>query len=184
MANNLSKTALKTLSNDNIADFSNIVPAKHREVNNEIIKKLPPKKAIFQISILNADISTYFDPSGLGRINLEYEGWAIANGANGTDNVLGRFLLNYSPGTYALQATDGSADAVVVSHKHDSVVFSGGVKAVNDTGTGATTTGFELGENSDGNGKVDETSTVGESGVGKNMPPYYVVLPLQEVLAP
>jgi hypothetical protein len=34
-----------------------------------------------------------FDTTGKGRIGLEYDGWAICNGANGTPNLTDRFLI-------------------------------------------------------------------------------------------
>jgi hypothetical protein len=44
-------------------------------------------------------------------------GWALCNGANGTPDLRGKFVIA-AGGTYAVGATGGSANAVVVSHNH------------------------------------------------------------------
>jgi microcystin-dependent protein len=44
-------------------------------------------------------------------------GWALCNGENGTPNLQDRFIVGAGSG-YAVAATGGSADAVVVSHTH------------------------------------------------------------------
>jgi hypothetical protein len=44
-------------------------------------------------------------------------GWFICNGANGTPNLTNRFIVA-AGGTYAVGASGGTADAVVVSHTH------------------------------------------------------------------
>lgn len=176
---NKTKSELNTLSNDNLVDFSNILPEKHREINEEIIKKLPPKKAIFQISILNTEIATYFDPSGLGRINLEYEGYAICNGNNNTDDVLGMFLLNYKPGVggYALKAVGGEKEHILTipeipSHTHGVMPTAGLGNPVLQTSEPLEGTG----------GANNITGATGGGLAHNNMPPYFVVLPIMEVV--
>lgn len=44
-------------------------------------------------------------------------GWYLCNGANGTPNLVDRFVVG-AGSTYAVGATGGSANAVVVSHTH------------------------------------------------------------------
>ena len=44
-------------------------------------------------------------------------GWALCNGANGTPNLLDRFIVGAGSG-YAVAGTGGSADATLVSHSH------------------------------------------------------------------
>jgi hypothetical protein len=39
------------------------------------------------------DWNTYFDSSGLGLATLPWDGWAIANGNNGTMNLTNRFVV-------------------------------------------------------------------------------------------
>lgn len=79
-----------------------------------------------------------------------------------------RFLLGAGD-TYAAGSTGGSADAVVVSHQHYVDVrgnvgiseITSGYNAILQTGLGKNTSVF--------------TQTSGESGTGKNMPPYLAV---------
>ena len=123
-------------------------------------------------------------------------GWYLCNGqvANGTQtpDLRDRFIVG-AGSTYAVAATDGSADAVVVSHTH---TFTGSALAahthqigsrdstandgsnplqefVNDYGTGngppATTSSVSGGTPS---GTI---STTGSSGTNANLPPYYAL---------
>lgn len=46
-----------------------------------------------QISIFAGAWSSYFDSSGLGLEGQPWDGWAIANGNNGTLNVTNRFIV-------------------------------------------------------------------------------------------
>ena len=81
------------------------------------------------------------------------------------EKVTDRFLVG-AGGSYALGSTGGSADAVVVEHFHM-------LAAANGAETGGSATG--------GDGTMINysqkfyTDPVGESGVGKNIPPYIAV---------
>lgn len=132
-----------------------------------------------EIDCNNAYMTANFDGTGLGT--GERLGWAICNGNNGTQNRTGRVSVGHGSGYATLGSTGGSRDAVLVSHKHSSIVFDSGLKAVNDTGTGASVTGHVELSSSVGDGKVDETSTEGESGLNKNMQPYIVTLFIQKL---
>lgn len=82
------------------------------------------------------------------------------------EKVQGRFLLG-SSNKYSIGTTGGSADAVVVSHRHS---FSLG--SLSFFTVGGTVSTFKVG----GTPAVsNSTQTEGESGTGKNMPPYLVV---------
>jgi hypothetical protein len=123
---------------------------------------------IRQKDVTNAYIVANFDGTGLG-INEE-EGWARRNGQNGTRNSQGRVNINYDPTNYpTMGVTDGSKDAVLVSHTHQFDQTTAG-----DTGSGTSklTTG---GENYESGGSFG-MSTEGVSGTNKNMQPYIVVL--------
>jgi len=134
---------------------------------------------VLELDVDAAFVSANFDLTpgvnmGLG-INL-CEGFALCNGNNGTKDRNGRTGIGYGPNYPTLGAIGGSKDAVIVSHKHNSIEFSTGLKAVNDTGTGPTlNANVELSSNI-GSGKVDETGTTGVSGVNQNMQPYIVSL--------
>jgi len=46
-----------------------------------------------QITMYAGDWATYFDGSGLGYATLPWDGWAIANGNNGTINLTNKFIV-------------------------------------------------------------------------------------------
>jgi hypothetical protein len=50
-------------------------------------------------------------------------GWALCNGSNGTPDLRNRFVVG-AGSTYAVDATGGSADAIVVSHTHTATTTS------------------------------------------------------------
>jgi len=52
-----------------------------------------------------------------GSIASIPSGWALCDGTNGTPNLEDRFVIG-AGNTYAVDATGGSADAIVVSHTH------------------------------------------------------------------
>ena len=84
-----------------------------------------------------------------------------------------RFLLGCGD-TYSNGSTGGSADAVVVSHTHD---FSNGGQAITVASNSAIfTNGFGTGSHWNGsNANTGTVASSGESGTGKNMPPYLAV---------
>ena len=115
-------------------------------------------------------------------------GWVLCNGSNGTPDLRDRFVIA-AGSTYAVNATGGSADAIVVSHTHTatSVVtdpghthtatglgnLGGGSNAFNwGGGTGATQT-----TNSATTGITVATTnqSTGSSGTNANLPPYYAL---------
>lgn len=112
----------------------------------------------------NVYISANFDGTGLGT--NEMLGYAICNGQNGTRDWSGRVPLAYDTSLYpTIGAVGGSRDAVLVAHTH-SIATSpndnlGYVTAKSSSATGGTPI---------------NTSSAGESGTGKNLQPYRVVL--------
>ena len=52
-----------------------------------------------------------------GSITTIPSGWALCNGANGTPNLVDRFVIG-SGGSYGVGAKGGSKEAVVVAHTH------------------------------------------------------------------
>lgn len=52
-------------------------------------------------------------------------GWYLCNGSNGTPDLRNRFIVG-AGSTYAVGATGGSADAIVVSHTHTGTTASNG----------------------------------------------------------
>jgi len=89
-------------------------------------------------------------------------GWTLCNGSNGTPDLRNSFVIG-AGSTYAVGATGGSKDAIVVSHTHDivNVASTGAVTSFSRT-TGAST------------GTVT-TNSAGASGTNANLPPYYAL---------
>jgi len=85
-------------------------------------------------------------PSGVivlwsGSIGSIPAGWYLCNGNNGTPDLRDRFVVG-AGSTYSVDATGGSANAIVVSHTHTFTTVTGGdhshliVADVNLSGTG------------------------------------------------
>ena len=120
-------------------------------------------------------------------------GWYLCNGLNGTPNLTDRFVIG-SGSSYAVGATGGSPDSVVVSHTH---VVQGNTNVAGNHNHSTQWTWYDGGA---GRGLVDPVnpgsgsysvpttyagdhshnitvtaSTTGVSGSGANMPPYYAL---------
>jgi hypothetical protein len=113
-------------------------------------------------------IDDNFDETGLG-VDL-CEGYAICNGQNGTPNLDGLVSIGYGNNYNVMKAIGGSKNAVVVEHNHTFALFTEG-------GVGAPAGGSPSGS-SDGTGT---TTTVGVSGINKNMQPYMVLLKIMKL---
>lgn len=120
-------------------------------------------------------------------------GWHLCDGTNGTPNLQDRFVVG-AGSTYAVGATGGSADAVAVAHTHTG---STGSASITGNFSGGRDRGYQsgvfskVGTSSDflggssGNGvkysmnathsHIVTVNSAGESGVGKNLPPYYAL---------
>jgi hypothetical protein len=114
-------------------------------------------------------------------------GWLLCDGSSSTPDLRNRFVVG-ATSTYAVGATGGSADAIVVSHTHTATVTDAGhthttgttgVNIVGDgqgggsrtypNGNGGTTTGTAT------TGITVANSTTGSSGTNANLPPYYAL---------
>lgn len=120
-----------------------------------------------------------------GSIASIPSGWVLCNGSNGTPDLRDRFVVG-AGSTYAVNATGGSADAIVVSHTHTAtstvtdpghnhslVAGQEAVGAGGDTGyrqnsgvTGTSTTGITV---------ATSIASSGSSGTNANLPPYYAL---------
>jgi len=120
--------------------------------------------------------------------------WFLCDGSNGTPDLRNSFIVG-AGSTYAVNATGGTADAIVVSHNHTasstSVVTDpghthsgplftevGGGNVVADGNPGGPT-GFTYTTNSNTTGITVATTTTntsaGVSGTNANLPPYYAL---------
>ena len=110
------------------------------------------------------------------------DGWALCNGSNGTPNLQDRFVVGAGSG-YAVDATGGSADAVVVDHNHG---LSGGgasgsfITEVNSNREGRKSgSTFCVDNITTSSGNVSYTrptvNNEGVSGTNANLPPYYAL---------
>lgn len=121
-------------------------------------------------------------------------GWALCNGASSTPDLRNKFIIG-AGSTYAVAATGGSANAIVVSHTHSLSASASTVSNGNHAHT------FALGNNnsdagspaSASNGTVitpvqttnvagahthtltGNTDSTGVTGVNANLPPYYAL---------
>jgi len=121
-------------------------------------------------------------------------GWLLCNGSNGTPDLRNRFVVGAGTGSsYAVGATGGSADAIVVAHSH-TITDSGHIHAMNADGravakrkgSDAVIDGVSLraaAEDADYSGsQVTGSQTTGitvnsqgTSGTNANLPPYYAL---------
>lgn len=117
-------------------------------------------------------------------------GWFLCNGANGTPNLLDRFVVCAGSG-YAVGQTGGAADAVVVGHSHtassNTVDLSHTHSWYNTAGTGSSNGYAANDTNNEGaaqtgpmsaNATHSHTITVnaaGVSGTNANLPPFYAL---------
>jgi hypothetical protein len=118
-------------------------------------------------------------------------GWFLCDGANSTPDLRDRFVIG-AGSTYAVDATGGSANAIVVSHTHTATVTDPGhvhqmTRVLTDANTDATFDAVsQFATNDDANYQNRNTdsavtgisvgiSTIGSSGTDANLPPYYAL---------
>jgi hypothetical protein len=113
-------------------------------------------------------------------------GWLLCNGSSSTPDLRNRFIIG-AGSTYAVAATGGSADAIVVSHTHTATStvtdpghnhtvgassgppYNAGGNAVFGPTTNTTstaTTGITV---------ATTNASTGASGTNANLPPYYAL---------
>ena len=118
--------------------------------------------------------------------------WLLCNGTSGTPDLRDRFVVG-AGSTYAVGATGGSADAVVVSHTHTATVTdpshshtfiapNGGVGTPDASRVSYNDNNEWLGAYNNTNfiasattGITVANSTTGVSGTNANLPPYYAL---------
>jgi hypothetical protein len=128
-----------------------------------------------------------------GSIGSIPAGYVLCNGSNGTPDLRDRFIVG-AGSTYAVNATGGSADSIVVTHNHtatstvtdpghdhDAITqtsgsssagaqytnsFSGSVNTTSTQMIQTATTGITV---------ATTTANSGTSGTNANLPPYYAL---------
>ena len=145
----------------------------------------------------NAPTSAPAIPSGgiilwSGSTGSVPSGWYLCDGTNGTPDLRNSFIVG-AGNTYAVGATGGTADAIVVSHTHTATstvtdpghfhsgaaqlsastgqAASGNPNFINNTNTGTSTTGITV---------ATSNATAGTSGTNQNLPPYYALAYIQK----
>jgi hypothetical protein len=117
-------------------------------------------------------------------------GWLLCDGTNSTPDLRNRFVVG-AGSTYAVNATGGSADAIVVSHTHTTTVTDPGHTHASSTGQGFLTRNTSAGDALNGgsdwlfsniNSTASKTTgitvsanTTGSSGTNANLPPYFAL---------
>ena len=124
-----------------------------------------------------------------GSIGSIPAGYVLCNGSNGTPDLRDRFVVG-AGSTYAVDATGGSANAIVVSHTHAATVTDPGhTHAPSTAGNNFLTVsggGFQIGSGvfgrtdnsttaSSTTGISVSNATAGVSGTNANLPPYYAL---------
>jgi hypothetical protein len=110
-------------------------------------------------------------------------GWVLCNGTSSTPDLRNKFVVG-AGSTYAVGATGGSADAIVVSHTH-TLTDPGHSHTTGVTGTSILTDvqgGGGRSQPAGNGGTTTSTSTTGislattgVSGTNANLPPYYAL---------
>jgi hypothetical protein len=114
-------------------------------------------------------------------------GWLLCNGSSGTPDLRDRFIVG-AGSTYAVDATGGSANAIIVSHTHTATVTDPGhvhtITVTNQSTAVDSTSGGDnrpqvsstsLTTNSNTTGISVGISTEGSSATNANLPPYYAL---------
>lgn len=126
-----------------------------------------------------------------GSIGSIPSGWLLCNGSGGTPDLRDRFIVG-AGSTYAVAATGGTADAVVVSHTHTASVTDPGhlhtyTRGGTDTVSGGpitiqTNSALPTQSTSTAFTGISVTnSTTGVSGTNQNLPPYYALAYIMKV---
>jgi microcystin-dependent protein len=110
-------------------------------------------------------------------------GWLLCDGTNSTPDLRNRFVVG-AGSTYAVNATGGSADAIVVSHTH-TITDPGHVHVYTtagrftDTDRGSNSSLWSIDDvtnyNTSSVGTGISINSTGSSGTNANLPPYYAL---------
>ena len=135
-------------------------------------------------------------PSGMimiwsGSVGSIPTGWTLCNGSNSTPDLRDKFVIG-AGNSYAVAATGGSANAIVVSHTHTGTTTitdpghthtllskneatAGGGQVPKYSGVGSITNNEAIQTATTGITASTSISTTGSSGNNANLPPYYAL---------
>jgi hypothetical protein len=129
-------------------------------------------------------------PSGVilmwsGSIASIPSGWLLCDGGSGTPDLRNRFIVG-AGSTYAVNATGGSADSIVVSHTHTAVnagththqyqtLTSQFVDGYDSTVVALPELSFSIGTTQAAGDHTHTINSTGVSGTNANLPPYYAL---------
>lgn len=129
-----------------------------------------------------------------GSIGSIPAGWYLCNGANGTPDLRDKFIVG-AGSSYAVNASGGSADSIVVSHTHTATstvtdpghvhlntnptpttaYVGDGNNAAGVGGSGVVNGAVPMGSAVTGVTVATTVATAGTSGTNANLPPYYAL---------
>ena len=144
----------------------------------------------------NAPSSAPAVPSGCillwsGSTGSVPSGWYLCDGTNGTPDLRNSFIVG-AGNTYAVGATGGSADAIVVTHTHTAtsvVTDPGHLHNVGASVNGqpgsygnyaGNTSTIQSATATTGITVATSNASAGTSGTGQNLPPYYALAYIQK----
>lgn len=206
---------LKATLKNTFPNVEGAVTKTHTQLNNSLDKTGDTMTGPLTLSgapssNLHAATKAYVDslvggvsavPSGIismwsGSIASVPSGWALCDGTSGTPDLRDRFVVG-AGSSYAVAATGGSKDAIVVEHNHTSVStsLSGSVTGISETynangsasGVFSKLTGYNQSlttiDNDSGNtggfsfngSHSHDINSTGSSGTNANLPPYYAL---------
>ena len=123
-----------------------------------------------------------------GSIGSIPSGYVICDGSNSTPDLRDRFIVG-AGSSYAVAATGGTADAIVVSHTHtatstvtdpghthgnNAVYYGSGGPAASSGGSNLAV-GATINSATTGITVATSNASTGTSGTGQNLPPYYAL---------
>lgn len=138
-----------------------------------------PRADVFDIKWMNIAIPdiALFDGTGKGNIDTIMDGWALANGQNGTPDLRNFFVVGAGD-TYAPLDTGGEDEHVLIidelpAHTHS---YVGVTPIFSDTGAGPNPNAVVSRTPLSGT-----TGSVGLDAAHNNLPPYVALVPLMYI---